>query len=505
MVKAFLKKCIAAGLVLLLLAAMAPSAVAAAAPSEEAFGALVHTLQEEFPAGKYWNDANGIIKSGRYRGGSMVGDRPCTGYGCGSLAVDGVEWAWQCHGYAMLMADHVFGSFYNIDHSNWIKTDYTRGRFSGELYAGDVVRTVLPSGRAHSVFVYKVTEETVYYTECNRHNKCKLGWETQSVQDFKKRVTFIHHFKGNTLKGDKTVTPQLTIAYNTNGGVISAGGNYYADKNGQIFSGESKAVYEQQCYMGITYPDGPIDAATFKLERKGYQFMGWSVKPQGATLWFENQVFLPEQLCENLASGDQSLTFYAVWKDLRSELPFYDVWTDHWYYEGVKYTNQKGWMNGTSSIEFAPESPTTRAMLVTVLHRIEGSPAPQKESDFSDVAAGLWYTQAVAWAAENDIVNGMGDGTFAPDDKITREQLTTVLFRYAQYKQKSEQADPSSTVFADQEKVSEWAKEGMQWAVCKGIINGITAENKLYLQPQGSATRAQIATVLMRYSQEILK
>ncbi len=578
MVKAFLKKCIALALALLLLAAMVPAAAAVAVPSEETFGKLVHTFQEEFPVGKYWNDANGTVSSGRYRGSSLVGNRSCVGYGCGSLAIEGKEWAWQCHGYAMLLADRVFGSFYNIDSAHWSKTDYTRGSFSGEIYAGDVVRIVLPRGSEHSVFVYKVTEDTVYYTDCNRQSKCQLNWDTESLQAFKKRVIFIHHFKGNTLKGTKTVTPQLTITYNANGGQIrgsaqmgeryrvitDAGMNlrasastsaktlrnlpkgtvftvsqtaqaegylwgkvdsgwcviseskwvekfsvpatqYYTDANGTLCKSENGAAYQQKCYMGISYPNGLVDAASFGLEKEGFLFYGWSAKPQGATVWGEKQAFMPEELSPALAGGDQELTLYAVWKDIRSELPFLDVSPDSWYYEGVKYTNQKGWMNGTSAIDFAPESPTTRAMLVTVLHRIEGTPAPKAASKFSDVAAGNWYTDAVAWAAENNVVNGMGDGTFAPDAQITREQLTTVLFRYAQLKQKDEGTRASLESFADQAKVSDWASEGLQWAVSKGIINGISEGEETNLQPQGNATRAQIATVLMRYDKEILQ
>lgn len=577
MIKAFLKKCIAMGLALLLLAAMIP-VVSAATPNEDAFGALIHTFQEEFPVGKYWNDANGIVASGRYRGSSLVGDRSCIGYGCGSLAIDGTEWAWQCHGYAMLLADRVFGSFYNIDTVNWVKTDYTRGSFSGELYAGDVVRIILPSGNAHSVFVYKVTSDTVYYTECNRHNKCQLGWESESLQAFNKRVTYIHHYNGNTLKGTKTITPQLTITYNANGGYIrgseqkeeryrvitDAGMNlrvsasvsantlrnlpkgtvftvsqtaqadgylwgkveegwcviseanwvekfsataspYYTQADGMICESGSGAVYQQKCHLGISYPYGLMDAASFKLEREGFLFYGWSTKPQGAPIWNEGQGFTPEELAPDLAGGDQALTFYAIWKDLGSQLPYLDVLSSEWYYESVKYATQKGWMNGTSAIEFAPESQTTRAMLVTVLHRIEGSPAPQAENAFSDVAAGTWYTDAVSWAAENNIVNGMGDGTFAPDTAITREQMTTVLFRYAQFKQKDEGIRAPLEPFADQSSVSDWAQEGLKWAVSEGIINGIEVENSLQLQPQGNATRAQIATVLMRYDKEILQ
>ncbi len=399
------------GLVLLLLAAMVPAVAAAPLPTEDDFGTLIHTFQAEYPDDKYWNDANGTIKSGRYRGSSLVGDRSCVGYGCGSLAIEGKEWAWQCHGYAMLLADRVFGSFYNIDAVNWSKTDYTRGSFSGELYAGDVVRVILPSGNAHSVFVYKVTEDTVYYTECNRHGKCRLDWESESLNAFQKRITYIHHYKGNTLKGTKTVTPQLTITYHANGGQIhgsdqkieqyrvltEAGMNlrsepslsasvvknlpqgtvftvdqtkqaegylwgkteggwcaisnpswvetfsipatkYYIGADGLICDSGSGSAHQRKYYMGISYPEGLSTASSYDLEKEGFLFVGWSATPNGAMILGENQAFLPEQICPALAEGDQKLTLYAIWKDLRSELPFLDVSVDQWYYESVKYT-----------------------------------------------------------------------------------------------------------------------------------------------------------------------
>ena len=178
---------------------------------------------------------------------------------------------------------------------------------------------------------------------------------------------------------------------------------------------------------------------------------------------------------------------------------FVDVNTKEWYHPYVDYAVAHGLFGGTSANTFEPETAMTRAMLVTVLWRYEGEPEAGKNT-FSDVPNGQWYTKAVAWAAENGIVGGVGNNRFDPDGKITREQMATILFRYAQKKgiDTSKRGDLSS--FPDANKISVYAKEAIQWAVAEGIING--SDGKLL--PQGSATRAQVATILMRFIENIV-
>jgi len=179
---------------------------------------------------------------------------------------------------------------------------------------------------------------------------------------------------------------------------------------------------------------------------------------------------------------------------------FNDVAKSAWYYDAVNYAVQNGLMNGVGGGNFAPDSPMTRAMLVTVLWRYEGSPVEGKNT-FTDVPNGEWYTKAVAWAAANGIVGGVGNGKFDPNGNITREQMAAILFRYADKKgfDTSKRGDLSG--FPDRAKVSAYATDAIAWTVAEKIIGG--SDGKLL--PQGNATRAQVSTILMRFIEGIAK
>ena len=179
---------------------------------------------------------------------------------------------------------------------------------------------------------------------------------------------------------------------------------------------------------------------------------------------------------------------------------FNDVSPNAWYYGAVDYAVSNGLMNGVGGGNFAPDSPMTRAMLVTVLWRYEGEPKEGKNT-FTDVPDGQWYTQAVAWAAANGIVGGVGNGKFDPNGNITREQMAAILFRYAEKKGFDTTARGDLSKFPDAGKVSSWAKDAIAWAVAEGIIGG--SDGKLL--PQGNATRAQVSTILMRFIENIAK
>lgn len=182
-----------------------------------------------------------------------------------------------------------------------------------------------------------------------------------------------------------------------------------------------------------------------------------------------------------------------------SKLPFTDVKEADWFYEAVQYVYEKGMMNGTGSTTFDPNGTTSRGMIVTILHRLEGTPSAAGTA-FTDVPAGQWYTDAVAWASANNIVGGYGDGTFGPNDPITREQMAAILYRYARYKgyDVSQSADLSK--YTDAGQVSSYAKPALSWANAEGLINGVTQTT---LVPQGNATRAQVATILMRFCENV--
>ena len=179
-----------------------------------------------------------------------------------------------------------------------------------------------------------------------------------------------------------------------------------------------------------------------------------------------------------------------------------DVPADSWYADAVKYCYDNGLMDGIGGDEFAPEAVTTRAMVVTVLYRIEGEPNASGNGGFADVPSGQWYTEAVAWAKAHGIVNGYSATEFAPDDTMTREQMAAVMFRYAEYKGVASDTSADLSGYTDAGKVSTWAEEAMEWANAEKIITGTSTTT---LAPSGSSTRAQLATVLMRYCENVVK
>ena len=185
-----------------------------------------------------------------------------------------------------------------------------------------------------------------------------------------------------------------------------------------------------------------------------------------------------------------------------SDMPFVDVVKDAWYYPAVEYVYNNELMNGTNGgLTFEPNVNLNRAMMAAVLYNMEGGPACDKSGLFSDVADGMWYTEAINWAASNNIVSGMPDGTYAPNQALTREQMASVLYRYAEYKGIKTDARADLGKFTDGSTTSAWATDVVQWAVAEKLINGVGTE----LQPKGTATRAQVATVLMNYCENVTK
>lgn len=179
-----------------------------------------------------------------------------------------------------------------------------------------------------------------------------------------------------------------------------------------------------------------------------------------------------------------------------TELNFTDVKESDWFFKGVEYVVDKGIMSGVSENEFAPSGKLTRAMLVQMLYNMESRPACDAENAFMDVPVGQWYTDAVIWANDAKIVSGMGEGLFAPNMEITREQMVAMLYNYAKYKGYDVTASADLSAFADTASVSAWAQPAMQWAVAEGYISGMGDSQ---LAPQGTATRAEIASVIMRF------
>lgn len=184
-----------------------------------------------------------------------------------------------------------------------------------------------------------------------------------------------------------------------------------------------------------------------------------------------------------------------------SELPFEDVKVEQWFYDAVKYVYDNEMMNGVSATEFAPDASLTRGTIARVLFNLEGA-ASGAAATFDDVPADAWFADAVNWAAANDIVTGYGDGTFGPDNNITREQMATILYRYAQFKGYDVSVKGDLSAFTDGADVSEWAKDALSWCVGVKLING---RDNGTVDALGTATRAEIAQIFMNFCENIAK
>ena len=257
-----------------------------------------------------------------------------------------------------------------------------------------------------------------------------------------------------------------------------------------------------------TYTKGTVTVLPTNVTKPGYTFLGWFTAYSGGV-----------QVKQIEATETGEKTFYARWQKnvlppppitpgtpsapvtpakpaAPVGLPFADVSGSDWFYNDVRYVYEKGIMDGTGIDRFSPNAPLTRAMIVTILYRMAGSPSVSGSSDFTDVAAGKWFAKAVAWAAANGIVNGYGSGLFGPNDPVTREQLAAILYRYAVYGgMTAVTLEENLGGFADTAQLSAYAIQAMNWAVGQGLINGSGSN----LVPKAQATRAQVAAIIHRY------
>ena len=201
-----------------------------------------------------------------------------------------------------------------------------------------------------------------------------------------------------------------------------------------------------------------------------------------------------------MPNGQVTVTATFVETEAPVDEPFVDVAEGDWFYDAVVYAYQNELMDGVGGNRFAPNSETTRAQLVTILYRLEGQPAVSGDLPFTDVETGIWYTDAILWAAQNNIVNGVNDTEFAPGDEITRQQLVTILYRYAEAKGYDVSASADLSGYPDAGQVQDYAQPAMAWAVAENIIQGMEDGT---LKPAGNASRAQIATILMRFCEDV--
>ena len=230
-----------------------------------------------------------------------------------------------------------------------------------------------------------------------------------------------------------------------------------------------------------------IDLTKYVPTWRGHTFIGW----------------YSERSLTNKVSGvylTKDMTVYALWRVDENPgtgaNPFTDVSEKDWFYGDVMFVYENGLMLGTSKTLFSPHGTATRGMMATILWRMEGSPAPKGKNSFTDVEAGKWYADAITWTAENGIFAGYGKDKFGPDDPITREQLAAIFYRYADYKGYDLTVKGNLDKFKDADKITDYAKTAMQWAVGSGLVKGKSGN---LLDPQGTATRAEIAAMLHRF------
>ena len=230
-----------------------------------------------------------------------------------------------------------------------------------------------------------------------------------------------------------------------------------------------------------------IDLTQYVPTWRGHTFIGW----------------YSERGLINKVSGvylTKDMTVYALWhvdeNPNTGANPFTDVSEKDWFYGDVMFVYENGLMLGTSKTLFSPYGTATRGMMATILWRMEGSPVPKGKNSFTDVEAGKWYADAITWTAENGIFAGYGKDKFGPDDPITREQLAAIFYRYADYKGYDLTVKGNLDKFKDADKITDYAKTAMQWAVGSGLMKGKSGN---LLDPQGTATRAEIAAMLHRF------
>ena len=300
-----------------------------------------------------------------------------------------------------------------------------------------------------------------------------------------------------TVTMDDNVTVKATFRRISSGGAPSGGSSggsvtTYAIAVGSVENGTveciSKEAKGNEVLVTLT-PDEGYEVGSLQVVKDSGGEVSVTKRGDGEYLFT-----MPGEAVRVIAAFVEAQEEADEWNN-----PFADVAEGAWYYDAVAYASQNGLMNGVSADSFAPDATTSRGMIVTILYRLEDSPSAA-QADFADVAAGAYYAGAVAWASANGIVTGYGDGTFGPDTAITREQLAAILYRYAQYLGLEVSQTADLTGYGDAADISEWAQQAFAWAVREGLISGMDDGT---LAPRGTATRAQVATILMRLCEKL--
>lgn len=393
--------------------------------------------------------------------------------------------------------------FANAGNSVYIKHEASNGKiYYYTAIVGEDYKITFTTKNGFSPFTISTTSEAVAEVD-------GIGYAT-----FQDAVDAVEN--GGTIKAlkniDSTVSGNKTFTVNTNSNTVTltAASGYNLTKNNNVYtvsrqhSGSSSSGTTTTYAVNVNAATNGAVAADKKTASKGTTVTVTASPSKGYVV---DAVKVVDKDGKDVAvtekDGKYVFTMPAsavtVTGSFKAEtpapvaLPFTDVKSGNWFYDAVKYAYEQGLMTGTSATTFAPNGTMNRAMIVTVLYRLEKSPAVTGASKFTDVPAGQWYSDAVAWAAANKIVNGYDETTFGPMNAVTREQMAAILFRYEQVKGlENVTLEENLNRFPDQNKISAYAIPALQWAVGQKIING-NADGTL--DPTGTATRAQVAQI----------
>ena len=403
-------------------------------------------------------------------------------------------------------------------------------------------RTVTPPSHEHSYGDWR-KDGTSHWHECTDDDCPK---KPESIKDKAAHVyTDDADTTCNVCDYDRSVTPpaptEFIVTFDAGDGTPSDGSmtttnqklsslpsasrskhsfdGWYTEKNGgtkvttdTVFHAKT-TVYAHWTYTGGGYYYPPVTYYTLRFETGGGSdissvqgtYNAYIDLTQYVPTWRGHTFtgWYSERSLKNKVSGvylTKDMTVYAGWRvdenPNTGANPFTDVSEKDWFYGDVMFVYENGLMLGTSKTLFSPYGTATRGMMATILWRMEGSPAPKGKNSFTDVEAGKWYADAITWTAENGIFAGYGKDKFGPDDPITREQLAAIFYRYADYKGYDLTVKGNLDKFKDADKITDYAKTAMQWAVGSGLVKGKSGN---LLDPQGTATRAEIAAMLHRF------
>ena len=339
-------------------------------------------------------------------------------------------------------------------------------------------------------------------------------WKEEYTYDAKGNTTSVAHYNKNMETDEWELESKEKYEYDANGSMIACDSDttkwrgkyeyeyntygditkkvwYEYDDDSQEMSRESSSTYRYE----YEYNNGTkVKCTEYLLEKDGTEKLSEIDVYDEYGNVVRDAIYMDDDEDGKMELWREDQFTYVKKSDL-AKLPFVDVSKDAWYTRYVRYVFQMSLMNGTSATTFEPQSPLSRAMVAQILYNRAGRPEVSGQPRFSDVSKDQWYYNAVQWASEQGIVSGIGDGKFAPNANVTREQLAMMLYNA----QGKPEVNNSLSGFEDTNNVSGWAVDAVKWAVQEKIINGSESNGKLYINPTGNATRAEAATMFSKY------